>query len=68
MKIPFYSPKCQSLSSSNKVLINNIGILLKIQKKKKQYKKIPDSYRKSYYSYYICTNKIKFHALYTKNK
>ena len=67
MKIPFYSPKCQSLSSSNKVLINNIGVLLKIQKKKKQYK-IPDSYRKSYYFYYICTNKIKFHVLYTKNK
>ena len=67
MKIPFYSPKCQSLSSSNKVLINNIGILLKIQKKKNN-TKIPDSYRKSYYFYYICTNKIKFHVLYTKNK
>ena len=67
MKIPFYSPKCQSLSSSNKVLINNIGILLKIQKKKNN-TKITDSYRKSYYSYYICTNKIKFHVLYTKNK
>lgn len=39
MKIPFYSPKYQSLSSSNKVLINNIGMLLKIQKKNKQYKK-----------------------------
>ena len=39
MKIPFYSPKCQSLSSSNKVLINNIGILLKIQKKKKTIQK-----------------------------
>lgn len=67
MKIPFYSPKYQSLSSSNKVLINNIGVLLKIQKKKNN-TKIPDSYRKSYYFYYICTNKIKFHVLYTKNK
>ena len=27
------------MSSSNKVLINNIGVLLKIQKKNKQYKK-----------------------------
>ena len=68
MKIPFYSPKYQSLSSSNKVLINNTGVLLKIQKKKQTIQKIPDSYRKSYYSYYICTNKIKFHVLYTKNK
>ena len=52
MKIPLYSPKCQSLSSSNKLLIKHVSItffLLRIQKN--NIKRL-DPPRKSYY-YFI---------------
>ncbi len=32
MKIPLYSPTCQSMSSSNKVLINNIVTQVELKK------------------------------------
>ena len=35
MKIPLYSPTCQSMSSSNKVLINNTLTQIELKKTKR---------------------------------
>ena len=36
MKIPFYAPTCQAMSSPNKVLINNILTQIELKKAKRK--------------------------------
>ena len=65
-KTPLYSPTCQPLSSSNKLLIKHVSITFFVKNTKKNNIKRLDPPRKSYY--YFITNKFKFHFLYRKNK